>query len=467
MKVESLYLNNISSRLNRGYELKSVSMRMFEGEILGILGRSDSGMFALSKILAGKAGYDEGEIWLYGRRIEESELKNIAGAGICHITSAPKLHIDFTVAESICTTYPSVLKSVWAQKRKMNAEARKILKRYGLDIDVDKKTYQLSPYEHSMVEIMRAVITGCKVIIMENVLRPHEIKANAVYYSLLKKLAGSGMSVLIISTEAKVPLDIADRIIVMRSGGVYGSFYNKKLNPAQTEKLLERPQSDASATRHTVTGPTVLKLNDIEADGVRLAEVAVKRGEAVGFMDAHGNALSRLADILNGDEKYSGEIFLNGKKLTLGSRSVAVKNGIGYITYYEDPQMIWENMTIEENLFLLQYRQHNTAGFMNRKWISFAAKEYLEKYNIPKEYSNLLPSQVNSRIRAFIPRIRWEAAKPGVLVLNSYLSGMDSLMKADAFSYVQNMKEKGVAFIVCVSSGEEMLGLCDRVVVVD
>jgi len=469
MKIESLMIENISKKLNEGYELNSISIRMFKGEILGILGKMDSGVFTLSGILSGDISYDQGSISLYERLVEADSSEKMMQSGIYHITSTPKLNINFTVAESLCITTPSNIKKKWVTHKIMLKEARDILLRYRLNVDPNKKTYQLKPYECSIIEIIRAVTMNCEVIILENVLHPHAQDANKEYYRLLMDLSAAGKTIVIIGTDLKTPIKISDRIILMRDGRVDGIFHKDRFDSAAVSRMLD-PLSQIGNSRensHIPEGPKILELKNIEIEGYNIDYAFVRAGEAVGFVDGLGNAFQPVAKLLNGEEKIGKEIWLQGMPVKLRSRRDAVSNGIGYITKFNSKQMILDHMTIEDNILLMKYKLYNKFGFIDRKWCDFASTEYLEEYHIPGGFSKLLPSQVDSRTRAFIPRIKWGAVKPKLVVMFNVFANMDSMMKADVYEYIDKLRKNGVGFVFCVSAGDDLMDICDRLYIVD
>lgn len=469
MRIESLMIDDISKKLNEGYELDAISIRMFKGEILGIVGARDSGVFTLSGILSGDLSYDNGTISIYERLVQAYSSDDMVQAGIYHITSTPKLHIDFTVAESICITSPSHIKRKWITHELMLKETRDILLRYRLNIDPNKKTYQLKPYESSIIEIMRAVTMDCKVIILEDVLHPQAQNANKEYYRLLTDLAAEGKTIVIIGTDLNTPINIADRVIIMRNGRMDGIFHKDMFDASEINRILDPllHMGNKQELLPIPIGPKILELKNIEIQGYIIDYAYVRAGEAVGFVNLLGNAFHPVAKLLKGEEKISKEIWLQGMPVKLKSRRDAVKNGIGYITNFNSKQMILDKMTIEDNILLMKYQSYNKFGFISRKWCDFASSEYLAEYNIPGKFNKLFPGQVDSRTRAFIPRIKWEAVKPKIVVMFNIFANMDSMMKADVYEYIDKLRRKGVGIVFCVAAEDELTEIYDRLYIVD
>jgi ribose transport system ATP-binding protein len=467
MKSETLYIKNISKRLNDGYELKSISIRAFKGEILGVFGRNNSGILTLSKILSGEIYYDEGCIAICEKQIHAVNADTLISAGVSHITALPKLLIESTVAESICTIFPPVLHKKLFNYKTLVKASGEILKKYDIDIDPNEKIYRLMPYEQSMVEILRAVVMNCKVIILENPFHPYDEKIYDIYYRILKIIASEGKSVLIAGTDPKIPLDIFDRIIIIDGGKVQGVFHKNMFTSTMLNNLFhyEKKIKPKKEMRRENKHRLVLEIKNLELQSCGIDYVYLKEGEAIAFIDTEGNTFDPVVRLFNGEAEYNGEIFIDGTTIRLRSRYEAVKNGIGFITKYDDDQMVFNNLTIEDNILLMKFREFSRFGLINRRWCSFAAREYLAEYSIPPEFGKFLPPQVNSYIRSFIPEIKWDVVKPKIILIANILSGMDSQMRTAIYDYICRLKAKGTGFILCTNNDYDLSNLVDRLYV--
>jgi ribose transport system ATP-binding protein len=443
MKAETLNIKNISKKLNDGYELKSISIRTFENEILGVFGRNTSGVLTLSKILSGETSYDEGYLTVYEKQIRTANTDALILAGVTHITLLSKLFIKSTVAESICTISPSPLNKKLINHKTLVKASENILKKYDINIDPQKKIYQLAPYEKGIIEILRAAAMNCKVIILENPFHPYDKRFYDIYYKLLRKLSFEGKSLLIFGTDFGIPLDIFDRIIIIDDGKVQGVFYKSMFTSTMLSNLFhcEEGKKKTDIQKKNKIRP-VLEIRNIELQFYRIDNAYLKGGEAIAFVDRDGNAFEPIIQLFNGEAEYKGEILIDGNIIHLRSRQDAVKNKIGFIAKYDNEQMIFDNLTIEDNILMMKFREFSKFGLINKRWCSFAAKEYLAEYNIPAEFGKFLPSQVNSYIKSLIPEIKWNTVKPKVIVISNLLSGMDSQMRRVIFDYINRLKKK-------------------------
>jgi ABC-type sugar transport system ATPase subunit len=468
MKFETLCIKNLSKKLNEGYELKSISIRVFEGEILGIFGHSDSGVLTLSGVLAGEIPYDEGSISLFEKTPGGKSLDALIKAGMSHIGPDSKLYVEFTVAESLCTIYPPILDKVWINRKMMKKKAEEIASRYHLNIDLMKKTYQLTAYEKNIVEILRSVVNGCKVIMLENTFHLYDHQGFNDYFRLLKELAAEGRSIVIIGTDFKSPVNILDRLITIHNGTVQGVFHQDMFDAVTIDglrhydKKISKTEIPREEKHHAV-----LQMKNIEFSGCKIDHVCINSGEVVGFIDNGGNAFYPIVRLFNGQERYRGEIFLNGRLIKLRSQSDAVRNGIGFITKYDDKCMLFDNLTIADNILMMKFREYSRLGFISKRWYSFALGEYFTEHKIPAHFSGLLPSQVDAYTRALIPRIRWDSVKPKLVVMSNLFVGMDSMMRTALYEYIDRLKAKGIGIALCLFSGEELMNICDRVYVAE
>ncbi|MDR2410290.1 MAG: ATP-binding cassette domain-containing protein, partial [Bacteroidales bacterium] len=305
MKYEALCLKDVIKNLNEGYALKSISIRVFEGELIGIIGRNDSGILTLSSILAGETSYDSGSISIFEKSVDSNI--DVIKTEICHIGSIIKLHANFTIAENLCITSPPIIKSGWITYKKMVKAAEDILDRFKLNLDPAKKISRLSSFEKRIVELLRAVLRDIRIIILENPLHNYNKKDYDVYYSILKRLANEGRSIIVIETNPMMPLDIFDRLVTIENGNIHGIFHKNMLANKTFSDLIHHDKivSNQNTVKYNKNSNLIVEIKDLELNNNKIDYAYVKEGEVVGFI---GNAYDSIMKIFDGNKNYKGSI---------------------------------------------------------------------------------------------------------------------------------------------------------------
>ncbi len=468
MKIEVLHLQNITRRVGSYHVLDSVTFSAFKGEVLGVLGLNDSGVYALAGMLSGKHIKNSGETYIDEMPVSLENRAKARKAGLYYIEHIPKLVPTFTVAESLFVTQPPVMHSCWLNVEAINARAQKILDDYQIPIDIHQRTTDLTQCEQNIIEIMRAVIQKARIVVLNRILATYDLGEAAAINGLIKKLAADGLTFIIIGTDPRNIADVADRLVILRNGKVEAVFYAGDFDDHKIYTAM---------TMVAAAAPTSIGLQSVARVGLELKNMAfpelniehadfwIMEGEVVGFVDEFGRGLTRIIDILNGDERFVGEVFLNGEKLMLRNRRSAVRHGIGYFTRYDLRSMVFDNLSIGENIILGKYPEYSVLGFINERLCHFALSEYIELYDLFPQLLDDRPDEIDDHLKAIIPLLKSISLKPRVMLLDDPFAGVDRIIEQYIYRFINYLRERNTCIVFCSPLKSELQNICDRIYV--
>jgi len=350
-----LELKNITKRFPGVVANDGVSLEVYPGEVLALLGENGAGKSTLVSILYGLYRPDEGEILVEGRPARIGSPMDALRLGIGLVPQHPTLVNRHTVAENLALGVGSPL----LPAQRIVPLVERISQGYGLQLDPRARVHQLSPGEKQRVEIVRALLRGAKVLILDeptSVLTPQEAEA---LFRVMRELRAAGKSLVFISHKLEEVLSIADRCTVLRRGRVVGSLPREEVSKARlAELVVGRSVSFERKRQAAQVGDVVLEVEQLEARSSRnlpaLQGISfeIRRGEILGIAGVAGNGQSELVEVLAGlRSPEAGSVRLLGQPLPAHpARLFAL--GVAHIPEDRIQMGTVPSMSVAENLAL-------------------------------------------------------------------------------------------------------------------
>ncbi|RDI95539.1 ABC transporter ATP-binding protein [Meiothermus sp. QL-1] len=463
-----LRLHNITKRFPGVLANDRVSLELHPGEILALLGENGAGKSTLVSILYGLYRPDEGEIFLEGRPVRIASPVDALRHGIGLVPQHPVLVGRHTVAENLALG----IGAPFFPARRILPLIERIAQGYGLPVDPRAYVYQLSPGEKQRVEIVRALLRGARVLILDeptSVLTPQEAEA---LFRVMRELKAAGKSLIFISHKLEEVLSVADRCVVLRKGRVVGSLPAAEASKARlAELMVGRPVSFERRREPQELGAVCLRVEGLKARSERglpaLQGVSfeLRAGEVLGIAGIAGNGQSELVEVLAGLRRAEeGRVLLEGKPLQPDpARLFAL--GVAHIPEDRLRMGSVPTMSVAENLALRAFDRPPLArGF----WLDRAAQAAWAEARV-RAYAIATPS-------VHTPARLLSGGNLQKVVLARELSGRARLVLAVHPTYgldvgaTEQVHEallaqtrSGAAVLLVSEDLEELLALSDRI----
>lgn len=334
--------------------LTDVELMLKKGEVLALVGENGAGKSTLMKILSGAYKKDSGSIIFDGKEVEIQSPIHSEELGIAIIYQELNLIQRITVAENVYLgRYPEHNGVI--QWKQMYEDSQKLINELGINIDVHKMLREMSLAEQQLIEIVKAVSTNAKVVIMDEPTSSLSQSETELLFDIIRKLKEKGTSIIFITHRLDEIYAVCDRMTILRDGCYIGSRDVKDVTKNEMiEMMIGRKLTNQYPSRESVIGETVLEVKNISDGGKRVKNVSFQAhsGEVLGFAGLVGAGRTETMRMIFGaDKKISGEIFIRGKAVDIRSPRDAIRNGIGFVT---------ENRK-EEGLFLRSSIKVNTV----------------------------------------------------------------------------------------------------------
>lgn len=461
-----LSLNNVSKSFPGVRALKDVSITLYPGEVTALIGENGAGKSTLVKILTGIYVPDEGDVVVGGQPRRLHSPRDAWAAGISAIHQETVMFDDLSVAENIFMGHmPGGVLIDW---RSMRAKAGELLAQIEADFDADTPLKGLSVAQKHMVEITRALSHDAGVIIMDEptaALSRHEIDD---LFRMVAQLKAAGKSILFISHKFDEIFRISDRWICLRDGEKVGEGLTRDVREPDLVKLMVgRPIDQVFPKRDIPIGPEVLRVEDLsnptEFDGVSFA---LRKSEILGFYGLVGAGRSEAMQCLFGlSAPTRGQVTLEGKPIAITEPAAAISAGIAYVPEDRQHQGALLPLSIRENTTLASLAQHVRNLFLSRDSERAATRGLGSRLAVKASSWEQQVGQLSGGNQQKVVLAKWLATKPKVVILDEPTKGIDIGSKAAVHDFIGELAEAGLAVILVSSELPEVMGLADRVIV--
>jgi ribose transport system ATP-binding protein len=470
-----LELRGISKRFGASRALSGVDFSLHAGEIHALCGENGAGKSTLMNIIDGIHRPDEGEILLNGQKVVIDGPAHAMRLGIGLVHQEIALCADATVAENIFMPEINAGKQTWMNYASFNARAAKVLQRLGQDIDPAMPVRDLAISSQQLVEIAKALTLDCKVLILDEPTAALTDNESAALFRVLHDLKAQGIGIIYISHRMAEIFTHGDRVTVLRDGRNVHCGPLAGLTPDElVRRMVGRdlgnyyPPKQAASLTSESSGP-VLEVNDI-ADGERVHGVSftLKRGEILGIAGLMGAGRSELAETICGLRiAKRGTVRLSGKALTIRKYSDALREGIAYLSEDRKAAGVFLDLPIAQNVSSMALGRVSSAwGLLQRSAEHKLAKTLGAKLNLKSDGVAIEVSSLSGGNQQKVAIAKLLATNPSVLLMDEPTRGVDVGAKSEIHHILRELATQGVGVIVISSELPEIIGLCDRALVI-
>ncbi len=451
-----LRLQNITKTFPGIVANDQVSLELRQGEIHALLGENGAGKTTLMRILFGLYQPDDGEIIVRGAPVKIRSPRQAIGLGLGLVPQKFLLVRQHTVAENIALGLPRI--PFFFPLRRLEQQIRETGSQYGLQIDPRAPVWQLSPGEQQRIEILKALMRGGDILILDEptgLLTPQEVTA---LLDVLARLRESGHAMIFITHKLNEVMAIADRVTVLRQGGV-GTHQTAEANPQTLARLMigrhvkfERFQR---AEPDETPGLTVDQLS-VHSDRQTLAlqdiSFTVHHGEILGVTGISGNGQRELVEALTGLRRPTqGHIYLDGQEITGATvRDLTDHMGLAHIPEDRHHMGIVPPMTVAENFALKHYRNTPMARgpWLNRQAMLNAADEAIRHHEIAAPNASVATRQLSGGNIQKLILARELAKQPRIVVAAHPTHGLDVGATARTHDLLMQQREQSATVLL-------------------
>ncbi len=468
--AQILNMSGISKAFPGVQALDAASLSVDAGEVHGLVGENGAGKSTIIKVLAGVYSRDAGDVEINGIGFETLSPAAVHDAGVRFIHQELHLVPHFTVAESVFMGQE--LQGVLGTKNTaMRRRAEEFLEE-SLNAHISATTLirDLGIAERKLVQIARALIDSkAQIVVFDEPTAPLAIGEIEQLFQAIRRLKERGIAMIYVSHYLGEITELCDRVTVFRNGKNVA--VESEIDERSTETIIRHmvgrdieelyPKKD-----HGVRDP-ILKLSDLTSDG-RFSgiDLAIGKGEIVGIAGLIGSGREELTDAIYGlAQPTSGIVTLDGKDLNVTSPSIAVEAGIVLVPRDRRHDGLVLDLNVADNINLASLDEVATSFLENRKAAIQRAEALCEKLDIRPRNAEAITRFLSGGNQQKVVLARWLATGSKLFILDEPTVGVDIGAKVEIYQVIEGLAAQGAGILISSSDPSELLGICDRIVV--
>jgi ribose transport system ATP-binding protein len=465
-----LELKNISKSFSGIPVLKNIDLDVQAGEIHVLLGENGAGKSTLIKIMTGAYHKDEGEMYWQGKEVAIHEPSDALNLGIATIYQELNLIPELTVYENMFLGREMKKggKYSFVDRKRMSDEARAYLQILKQDISPSAKISSLGIGKQQLVEIAKALTMDAKLIIMDE---PTSSLSSTETEELLKtivELRDRGIAIIYISHRLEEVKKIGDRLTILRDGTKIDTMPVGEMSTDQMIQLMVGRTLEAKYPKETFElGQEGLQVKNLRLkDSTKTIDFSAFQGQILGISGLVGSGRTEIAKAIFGvDPIDSGEFYVFGKKVNIHSPKDAIQAGLAFITEDRKGEGLILDQTLEFNTTIADLSKFRKGLFIQLKQMRQKAKEYINELRVRPNDINKHARHLSGGNQQKVVIAKWLATKGKIFIFDEPTRGIDVAAKVEVYRLINDLVKNGVVVIIISSELPEILGICDRILV--
>ena len=449
-----------------------VSFGLRQGEILALVGENGAGKSTMMQMLCGVQRPESGSFYLDDQEMNFFSAHDALNAGISMVFQELSLVNGISIAENIFANRQPVGRVNNIKWRELRSQTRQLLHRFNLELDPAMLVKRLPMGKKQVLEILKAISNDPKILILDEPTSSLTEAEIIDLFNIIRNLQMEGMSFIFITHKLREVFQLADQVMVMRDGRYVGTHKVDQVTEDELVAMMvgrEITDMYGSASYEEDSREEYFRVDRFSRKDVfKDISFGLQRGEILGLAGLVGAGRTELARSIFGiDPKDTGKISLDGAEIEIRNPQKAIDQGIAYLTEDRKGQGLFLNMTIFENLIAPVLKEFtNRFGILVRKQISSDVNHRVEEFNIitPSITQKMLNLSGGNQQKSMIAM--WMGINPKVTFFDEPTRGVDVGARSEIYHKIRELAEKGTGIVIISSDLPELIGICDRILVI-
>ena len=469
MENTVLEIKNLSKSFSKNKVLDGINLSVKEGHVLGLMGENGAGKSTMMKCLFGIYAKDQGDFFLCGLPVDFKSPKEALESGVAMVHQELNQCLDRSVIDNLFLgRYPTRYGVV--DEAKMEREANRIFGSLKMTVDPHVIMRTMSVSQRQMVEIAKAVSYDAKIIVLDEPTSSLTEREVQKLFSIIRELKQKGVSFIYISHKMDEIFEICDDVAVLRDGKMISCKEVKSTNMAElVSEMVGRSLDKRFPDVDNTPGEDYLEIRNLRTKFNPVLEdisFTVKKGEIFGLYGLVGAGRSELLESLFGVRTIaSGDILVNGKRLTFNSSKDAMYNNFALVTEERKVNGMFGKGNLEFNTCITNMKAYKANGIVSNRKMYDATKRQIEQMKTKCVSTTELITALSGGNQQKVIIGKWMERRPDVFLMDEPTRGIDVGAKYEIYQLIIRMAKEGKTVIVVSSEMPEILGITNRIAV--
>lgn len=469
MECPLIELRKVSKFFPGVIALNKADLKLYSGEVHGLMGENGAGKSTLIKLLTGAYKPDEGEMLLDGQPLKVNGPKDAMNMGLTAIYQELNVIPKLTVWENIFLGRELRNKKGLLDIPQMKERAKELLQQLRQNIDVDEKVENLGMGHQQMVEICKALVLESRLIIMDEPTSSLSAGETEELLRTARELRDRGMAIVFISHHMDEIFRICDRLTVLRDGCVIQSMLAKDTNTENLIKLMVGRDINQQFPKIVAAKKEeLLRIEDFTSEDGSFKDISfsVCGGEVLGFAGLVGAGRTEvMRAIFGADARKTGKVYVKGKETDIRSPKAAISYGIAFLTEDRKGEGLVLSNTVGFNINLSTFEKSKRGLLLNNALLRNKAKNDITQLRIKTPSINTTVRGLSGGNQQKVVIAKWLETNADIFIMDEPTRGLDVGAKLEVYNIINNLVSEGKAVIMVSSELPEVMGMSDRIIV--
>ena len=469
MECPLIELRKVSKFFPGVIALNKADLKLYSGEVHGLMGENGAGKSTLIKLLTGAYKPDEGEMLLDGQPLKVNGPKDAMNMGLTAIYQELNVIPKLTVWENIFLGREMRNKKGLLDIPQMKERAKELLQQLRQNIDVDEKVENLGMGHQQMVEICKALVLESRLIIMDEPTSSLSAGETEELLRTARELRDRGMAIVFISHHMDEIFRICDRLTVLRDGCVIQSMLAKDTNTENLIKLMVGRDINQQFPKIVAAKKEeLLRIEDFTSEDGSFKDISfsVCGGEVLGFAGLVGAGRTEvMRAIFGADARKTGKVYVKGKEADIRSPKAAISYGIAFLTEDRKGEGLVLSNTVGFNINLSTVEKSKRGLLLNNALLRNKAKNDITQLRIKTPSINTTVRGLSGGNQQKVVIAKWLETNADIFIMDEPTRGLDVGAKLEVYNIINNLVSEGKAVIMVSSELPEVMGMSDRIIV--
>lgn len=469
MECPLIELRKVSKFFPGVIALNKADLKLYSGEVHGLMGENGAGKSTLIKLLTGAYKPDEGEMLLDGQPLKVNGPKDAMNMGLTAIYQELNVIPKLTVWENIFLGRELRNKKGLLDIPQMKERAKELLQQLRQNIDVDEKVENLGMGHQQMVEICKALVLESRLIIMDEPTSSLSAGETEELLRTARELRDRGVAIVFISHHMDEIFRICDRLTVLRDGCVIQSMLAKDTNTENLIKLMVGRDINQQFPKIVAAKKEeLLRIEDFTSEDGSFKDISfsVCGGEVLGFAGLVGAGRTEvMRAIFGADARKTGKVYVKGKEADIRSPKAAISYGIAFLTEDRKGEGLVLSNTVGFNINLSTFEKSKRGLLLNNALLRNKAKNDITQLRIKTPSINTTVRGLSGGNQQKVVIAKWLETNADIFIMDEPTRGLDVGAKLEVYNIINNLVSEGKAVIMVSSELPEVMGMSDRIIV--